>query len=101
MDDEQVYELQLDDELAEVLEELADARALKKVAEDREKVARNLLLQVLTSAGATRGITASGAGVTLAVTTRNTVSSKKLQAMYPEVYEDVVTSNAVTTLRLI
>lgn len=91
----------LDDDMAEFVEELEDARAAKKKAEEREKLARDVLLQKLREAQATQGLTASGRGVAIQVQVRTGVNRKQLEAMYPEVFEAVRTESEVEILKLV
>lgn len=91
----------LDDDMAEVFEELADARAAKKAAADRESEARKVLVAAIKEAGAHQALTASGRGVVLNVQVRKTVSGKKLEAMFPEIYEQVATESEVEVLNLV
>lgn len=91
----------LDDEMAEFVEELEDARAAKKKAEEREKAARDVLLNALREAQANQGLTASGRGVALQVQVRTGVNRKQLEAMYPEVFEAVRTESEVEVLKLV
>lgn len=93
--------LDFTDELAEYVEELEDARAAKKRASDREQKARGVLVAALKEAGAEKGLTASGSGVQLQIQFRKTVSGKKLEAMFPEIYEQVVSENEVEVLKLV
>lgn len=92
--------IQLDAELTEVFMELEDAKAAKSEAAEREKKARDILVEALKSQGADKGLTASG-GVSLTVTTRQSVNGKKLEAMYPEVYAEVLSVSDIETLRVI
>lgn len=93
--------VRLDDDMAEFVEELEDARAAKKKAEEREKLARDVLLQKLREAQATQGLTASGRGVAIQVQVRTGVNRKQLEAMYPEVFEAVRTESEVEILKLV
>lgn len=93
--------LDLTDDLAEFLEELEDARAAKKRAAERESAAREVIVAALKEAGANRGLTASGSGVQLQIQHRKTVSGKKLEAMFPEIYEQVVSESEVEVLKLV
>jgi len=91
----------LDDEMAEFVAELEDARAAKKKAEEREKAARDVLLQALHEAQANQGLTASGRGVAVQVQVRTGVNRKQLEAMYPEVFEACRTETEVEVLKLV
>lgn len=91
----------LSDDLAEVFEELADARAAKSAAADREKKAREVLVAAIKDAGAHQALTASGRGVRLTVQHRKSVSGKKLEAMFPEIYEQVVSESEVEVLNIV
>lgn len=93
--------IQLDDEMAEFVEELEDARASKKKAEEREKAARDVLLDALRQAQASQGLTASGRGVAVQVQVRTGVNRKALEAKYPDVFEAVRTETEVEVLKLV
>lgn len=93
--------IQLDDDMTDAVEELIEARSTAKAAKVREKEARTKLLEVLHAKQASQGLTASGQGVKLSVQYRAGVDPKKLEALYPEVFEAVRTETSVEVLSTI
>ena len=81
--------------------ELADARAAKKAATDRETAARTVLVEALHEQAASVGMTASGGGVKIQIQSRKSVNAKKLEALYPEVYAEVTDTKDIEVLKLI
>jgi len=103
-------DIQLTDELEEMVLELEDAREAKKMAADREKVARDALMAELQrheeqredwDDAPVRGMTASGSGVYIQIQNRKKVNSKKLEALYPDVYGEVTEDTVVQVLKLV
>lgn len=88
-------------DFATLVEELKDARAAKAEAEKREKQVREKLIGILSQRGATQAITASGEGVYIQQQQRHSVNGKKLEAMYPDIYQEVMSINNVTILKTI
>lgn len=88
-------------DFATLVEELKDARAAKSAAEKREKEARDRILAILEAQGVSQAMTASGAGVTIQIQHRTSVSGKKLEALYPDIYAQVTSTSAVTVLKTI
>lgn len=91
-----------DTEFSAAVAELEEARALKREADKLEKAAREKVLGQLTALDTTKAIVASsGAGVSLQTQHRNRVNTKKLEAMFPDVYAAVVEDQTVEVLRLV
>ena len=88
-------------DFATLVEELKDARAAKAEAEKREKQVREKLIGILSQRGATQAITASGEGVYIQQQQRHSVNGKKLEAMHPDIYQEVMSINNVTILKTI
>ena len=89
------------DEEISLVKQLAQARRAKAEWEKLEKDLRGQLLNTLRASPGLRAITASGAPVAhISVTTRHSVDSKKLQALFPEVYEAVVTETEIEKLNI-
>jgi len=87
-----------DEHLAKV-NELRRLREERKEIESLEASLRNDLLQILD--GAPQALTASGT-VAIKVTTqvRRNIDRAKLEALYPEVFEAVMTESAVQIVNL-
>lgn len=87
-----------EDETAMVAE-LRRVRSAKKDLEAREKELRAAILQRVGEAD--RALTASGEpAVRLRRRIRRTVNSAQLEALYPEIYDEVMTESEVVTLEL-
>lgn len=89
-----------DDEIA-LVEELAMARSQANMWKKRGDEIRDKLLARLDEAGVAQAITASGmpaVHVTTIMTTR--VNRKKLEAKYPQVFEDVVEPSETRKLEI-
>lgn len=84
----------LDDAVAE----LRDAREAARLAKERADKARDLVLQMMPPS-ATEALTAAGT-VKITTTTRRSVDATKLEALWPDVYEQVVNESTITTVRL-
>lgn len=98
MSDEDVIVTISDSDLS-LAEQLQEARKNRGDWEKIEKGLRDQLLATMTAQGADRALTASGApAFHLSRSARNTVDSKKLEALYPQVYEDVVKVTEVVKL---
>jgi hypothetical protein len=88
-------------ELAEAVDQLREVRANKRAIERTEKVLRDRLLQYLEGAGETEGLLASGAvGVSINRYERTSINRARLEALYPEIFEECLTSATVTVLNL-
>jgi predicted phage-related endonuclease len=74
---------------------LVEARALKAQAEKAEAVARAVVVEYLTSVGATKG-TVKNVTVTLRSETQNRVDSKGLREVYPEIAQAFTKEIAIT-----
>lgn len=92
--------MQMDDDLAVVVDELLTAREARKDAERREEVAKGLIRQALDRADDTEILDANGrACVRLTTHTRTAVKTAMLMALYPDVYEECSSETDVVTLR--
>jgi len=88
-------------ELAEAVDQLREVRANKRAIERTEKVLRDRLLQYLEGAGETEGLLASGAvGVSISRYQRTSINTGKLEALHPDIYEEVKKVSEVTVLNL-
>lgn len=91
----------LDDELSTLVDDLRQAREARKDAEHREAQARDELLARLTEADDTVLVDESHKIVLTASShVRRGVDSKRLEALYPDVYAAVMSETTVTTVRL-
>lgn len=89
----------LTDEELEAIAELRHLRVERKDIEDREKVLRNEILQRIGTAS--RALTADGRPAAIKRTQiRRNVDRKKLEAEYPDVFDDVMSESEVTILDL-
>ena len=91
MTNDQSIPVQIEDEQVKLVLELSAIRAQTNALKKRGDEIRDELLEVLESCEASRAITASGEPaihVTLVPTTR--INRKKLEAKYPDVFEDVM-----------
>lgn len=94
-------DLVLDDSVVALVEQLAEARRMKYEAEKLEKQAREGILAVLQSEGAEKGLTASGKEIVkVQYQARTSIDSKKLEALYPAVYEECRKESVVTVVKL-
>ena len=85
----------LNDDEADLVRRLAEARQHRGEWEKVEKALRTEVMQIVQGQGAQAAITASGAPlVRISTSTRRTVDSKKLEALYPEVYDDNIALHA-------
>jgi hypothetical protein len=92
----------LDNDEVELVKRLAEARQNRGDWEKIEKTLRTQILQVIQGQGAQAGITASGAPlVRISTSTRRTVDAKKLEALYPEVYDEVMKESTVEKLDIL
>lgn len=91
----------LTEDLAHYVKVLREARELKAAAAKEEKEAREILLAALNTSQATTALVASGGGVTIRTQERTTVDRSKLEALYPEVYAEVLKTSTVTVLNLV
>ena len=88
-------------ELAEMVEDLSDVREQMKSLRGTEKELRDTLLTTLEDAQATHGMTASGVQVvSLRTATRTAVDRNKLEALYPEIFEEVKKESVTKTVVL-
>lgn len=89
----------LDDDTVALVEELRSIRDTTKVLKAREDEIRSALLKQLE--GAEQGINASGVPVVeVQYQSRSRVDTKRLQALYHEVWKDCQSDMVVTTVRL-
>lgn len=89
----------LDDDAVTLVDELRSLRDTIKVMKAREDEIRAALLKQLE--GAEQGISASGVPVVeVQYQSRTRVDTKRLQALYEEVWKDCQTDMTVTTVRL-
>lgn len=89
----------LTDEELEAVAELRHLRVERKDIEERERVLRNEILQRLGVAA--RALTADGRPAAIKRTqVRRNVDRKKLEAEYPDVFDDVMTESEVVILDL-
>ena len=92
----------LNDDEADLVRRLAEARQHRGEWEKVEKALRTEVMQIVQGQGAQAAITASGAPlVRISTSTRRTVDSKKLEALYPEVYDDVMKETTVEKLDIL
>lgn len=90
----------LTDQQVALVREIVQVRQDKNKLAKREKQLREQLLDVLTASGDTVGITASGEQVLeLEEQPRTQVNRDRLQALHPEVFDDVVEDTSATFLR--
>lgn len=90
--------MQIDDDLAGLIDALVEARLDKKAAEEREAAARSGILQLL--GDDTEVVDDSGRPVLTASSyTRKGVNAKRLEALYPDVYAEVMSETEVRTVR--
>ena len=83
----------------ELVEELAEVRDVMKGLKTQESGLRTQILDLLS--GAERGLTASGSQIaSVQVQHRRSVNAAKLEALFPEVYEQVVEEKTVTVLKI-
>jgi hypothetical protein len=83
----------------ELVNELESVRAELKELKTRETALRAEILGILN--GESRGLTAAGSQVVnIRIQHRRAVNSSKLEALYPEVYADVVEEKETTVLSL-
>ncbi len=88
-------------ELTEMVEDLSDVREQMKSLRGTEKELRDTLLATLDDAQATHGMTASGVQVvTVRKSHRTSVDKTKLEAIFPDVYTEVMKESTTTTLVL-
>jgi inorganic pyrophosphatase/exopolyphosphatase len=100
-DDEDGGEVYLSDHDLELVTRLLVARDEKRRAEQEEKEVRDELLATLKERQASRGLTAAGiSAVEIQTQHRRTVSRPKLEALYPEVFKDVVEEKVVEIVRV-
>lgn len=92
-------DLYLNEEQMEKIDALREARVARKAWEERESELRADILQML--GGEEQALTGSGS-VAVKVTTqvRRNVDRAKLEALYPEVFETVVSESTVTVVKL-
>jgi predicted phage-related endonuclease len=89
----------LDDDTVALVDELRSIRDTTKVLKAREDEIRATLLEQLE--GAEQGINASGVPVVeVQYQSRTRVDTKRLQALYQEVWKDCQADMTVTTVRL-
>jgi predicted phage-related endonuclease len=89
----------LDDNTVDLVDELRSIRDTIKGLKAREDEIRSHLLSELD--GAEQGITASGVPVVeVQYQTRSRVDSRRLQAVYEDVWKDCQTETTVATVRL-
>lgn len=83
----------------ELVHELEDIRSQVKGLKARESEIREEILALLNDTN--RGITAAGSQVvSVQVQHRRTVNSAKLEALYPDVYAQVIDEKQTTILKL-
>jgi predicted phage-related endonuclease len=89
----------LDDDAVALVDELRSIRDATKVLKAREDEIRAVLVNQLE--GAEQGITASGVPVVeVQRQSRTRVDTKRLEALYEEVWKDCQVDMTVTTVRL-
>jgi hypothetical protein len=87
------------DELVAAARRLAELRAAAAQIEREEKQIRGLIMEVLGEDD--RGITSSGAPVVhVQIQNRRGVNRDKLEAMYPEIFVEVVEETVVRVLKI-
>jgi hypothetical protein len=101
VDDQQDAPLLLNDDQMELVAQLLMVREDRKQAEKEEKELREKLLAQMDAAEAVRGLSASGVVVVeIQIQHRRNVNRAKLEAMYPEVFADVVEDSEVRQVKL-
>jgi predicted phage-related endonuclease len=91
----------LSDDLLELVAQLLMVRSDRKQAEEEEKELRTKLLEQMDAAQATRGLTAAGMAVVEVQTQhRRNVNRAKLEAMFPEVFAEVIEDAEVRQVKL-
>jgi RNA-binding protein YlmH len=89
----------LPDDVIAAAKELESLRHQTSVLRRREETLRTKILQALD--GDEKGLTASGVAVVhVQVQTRRKVSSAKLEALYPEIYDQVMSESTVKVLKI-
>lgn len=89
----------LTDEELKLVNELDEVRTQQKGLKARESELRSKILGALGEK--TRGLTAAGSQVVnVTVQHRRTVNSQKLEALFPDVYAEVVEEKPATVLKL-
>jgi antitoxin (DNA-binding transcriptional repressor) of toxin-antitoxin stability system len=89
----------LDDAGEMLLDELAYLRETRKQLEEREAQVRQEVLDLL--AGRPTALTADGRPAARAVpTVRRNVDRQRLEAVYPDVFQDVITVSQSITLKI-
>lgn len=82
-----------------LVKELDELRHQAKALDKRADEIRGALLEVLDAEGAQRGLTAAGIpAVVLGEQSRRQVNPRRLEALYPDVFVDVVETKIVRTL---
>lgn len=84
----------------EMVAELQEARHLASVHAARAAALRDDLVKILSAAEAEQALTADGSpAMHLEVQHRRKVNSKKLEALYPDVYDECAEESEVILLR--
>lgn len=90
----------LNDNQVELVRELVQVRQAKNKLAKREGQIREQLIDVLMASGETVGMTASGEQVLeIEEQPRTQVNRKRLQALHPSVFDDVIEDTSATFLR--
>ena len=91
----------LDERIIEMIVELGAAREAKKEIEAQEQALRTQILGALAQEATDIGLTASGRQVChVERQSRTSVNRKKLEALHPEIFEQVAEESEVLMLRL-
>jgi hypothetical protein len=87
--------------IAEYAHRLGELRATRRGIEAEEESIRKAIIDHLESTGASQVFTASGqVAATLRISVRSSINRAKLEALYPEVFAQVVTATRVKSIWL-
>lgn len=91
----------LPDHLVEMVRELAEIRARKRTLSDQEDRLRSEIILQMNARDATVGLTASGSQIVSLVTQpRTKLNTKKLEAMYPDIYAELTETGSTLMVKL-
>jgi predicted transcriptional regulator YheO len=91
----------VDSVVAELAHRLATLRATRHDIEAEEQSIRSAIIDHLEATGESQVFTASGqVAATLRISVRSGINRAKLEAVYPEVFADVVTATRVKSIWL-
>ncbi len=89
----------LNDEQVDLLKQLAATRREKNALAKKEEALRAALIDVLNSNSTSEAITASGKpAMKISTSPSSGINKTKLEAMYPDVYQQVLTTGSIDKL---